>query len=140
GSMALLADGVHMATHAGALTIAGAAYWFARRHVRNERFTFGTGKVGDLAGFSSAMILAAVAVAVVAESVQHLAHPVPIAYNEAIFVASLGLVVNLVSAWLLKDDPSHHHGHDGEFHEHDDHEHHDHRLAPAGGQGHAHHD
>jgi len=125
GSMALLADGIHMATHAGALTIAGAAYWFARRHVRNERFTFGTGKVGDLAGFSSAMILAAVAVAVVVESVQRLAHPVPIAYNEAILVASLGLVVNLVSAWLLKDDPSHHdgHGHGHEFHERGEHDH-----------------
>jgi len=135
GSMALLADGVHMATHAGALTIAGLAYWFARRHVRNDRFTFGTGKVGDLAAFSSAMILAAVAVAVVVESVRHLAQPVPIAYNDAILVASLGLVVNLVSAWLLKDDHEHEdlHHHHGHSHGHGHHHHHaqDYNLRSA---------
>ena len=132
GSMALLADGIHMATHAGALTIAGAAYWFARRHVRNERFTFGTGKVGDLAGFCSAMLLGTVAVLVTIDSIRHLAHPVAIAYNEAIIVASVGLVVNLVSAWLLRGDPIHAHEHDhGDDHNHHSHHHHDHNLRSA---------
>ena len=125
-SMALLADGIHMATHAGALTIAGLAYWFARRHVRNERFTFGTGKVGDLAGFSSAMILAMVAVLVIVDAISHLMHPVAIAYTEAIMVASVGLVVNLTSAWLLRDDHGHGHAHAHDDHDHDDeHEEHD---------------
>ena len=136
GSMALLADGIHMATHAGALTIAGLAYWFARRHVRNERFTFGTGKVGDLAGFSSAMILAMVAVLVTVDAISHLMHPVKIAYTEAILVASVGLMVNVVSAWLLKDD-HHHDGHDhAHDHDHEEeghghHQHHDHNLRSA---------
>ena len=117
GSMALLADGWHMATHAAALGIAALAYLFARRHVGNSRFTFGTGKFGDLAAFSSAIILAMIAVQVAYESVTRLMHPVPIAYNEAIAVAVLGLVVNLVSAWLLRDDHDHHHGH-GPAHRH----------------------
>ena len=110
GSMALLADGIHMATHAGALTITGGAYWFARRHADNERFTFGTGKVGDLAGFSSALILALVAVALAFESVSHLLKPIVIAFDQAIAVAVVGLLVNLVSALLLRDE--HAHGHD----------------------------
>ena len=134
GSMVLLADGIHMATHAGALAIAGAAYWFARRYVRSERFTFGTGKVGDLAAFSSAMILAGVAVAVVVESVRRLLDPAPIAYNDAILVASLGLVVNLASAWLLRDRPEHDHHHHGHHHAHGHHHHHhhqDHNLRSA---------
>ena len=144
-SMALLADGIHMATHAGALTIAGLAYWFARRHVRNERFTFGTGKVGDLAGFSSAMILAMVAVLVTVDAITHLMHPVAIAYTEAIMVASVGLVVNLASAWLLRDDHDHHHGHghDHDDHGHDDHEHgddHDHGHHHEAHEHHQHHD
>lgn len=116
GSMALLADGWHMATHAGALGIAGIAYWFARRHARNTRFSFGTGKVGDLAGFASALILAVVAVFIAIESVQRMLQPVTIAFDEAIVVAVLGLAVNLVSALLL--GPGHEHGHD-----HDDHSH-----------------
>jgi cation diffusion facilitator family transporter len=121
GSMVLLADGIHMATHAGALGIAGVAYWFARRQVRNERFTFGTGKVGDLAAFSSAMILAGVAAAVTVESVRRLIDPVAIAYNDAIVIAALGLVVNLASAWLLRDEPGHGHGHaHGHSHAHAD--------------------
>src|SRR3981189_3738724 len=115
GSMALLADGWHMATHAAALGIAGAAYLFARQHARNSRFAFGTGKFGDLAAFSSAIILAMIAVQIAYESAVRLAHPGPIAHGEAISVASLGLGVNLISAWLLRDSHDHHHGH-GHFH------------------------
>jgi cation diffusion facilitator family transporter len=118
GSMALLADGWHMATHAAALGIAATAYLFARRQARNSRFAFGTGKFGDLAAFSSAIILAMIAVQVAYESTVRLVHPVPIAYGEAILVAALGLGVNLVSAWLLRDSHGHdHHGH-GHSHEH----------------------
>jgi cation diffusion facilitator family transporter len=116
GSMALLADGWHMATHAAALGIAAAAYLFARRQARDSRFTFGTGKFGDLAAFSSAIILAMIAVQVAYESAVRLVHPVPIAYGEAILVAALGLGVNLVSAWLLRD--SHDHDHHGHGHSH----------------------
>src|ERR1700754_1281454 len=122
GSMALLADGWHMATHAAALGIAAAAYLFARRQAGSSRFAFGTGKFGDLAAFSSAIILAMIAVQVAYESVVRLVHPVPIAYGEAILVAALGLAVNLVSAWLLRDthDHDHHgHGHAGGHHHHD---------------------
>ena len=127
GSMALLADGWHMATHAAALGIAAAAYLFARQHARNSHFAFGTGKFGDLAAFSSAIILALIAVQIAYESALRLVHPVPIEYGEAIAVAVLGLAVNLVSAWLLRDSPDHdHHGHG---HSHDDHSH-----------GHRHHD
>src|SRR3954470_1819570 len=120
GSMALLADGWHMATHAAALGIAGLAYLFARRQAGNSRFTFGTGKFGDLAAFSSAIILAMIAIQIAYESVARLAHPVPIAYGEAIAVAVLGLGVNLVSAWLLRDDHSHHHGDHAKGHHHHD--------------------
>ncbi|MBR0752634.1 CDF family Co(II)/Ni(II) efflux transporter DmeF [Bradyrhizobium jicamae] len=126
GSMALLADGWHMATHAAALGIAGLAYLFARQQARNARFSFGTGKFGDLAAFSSAIILAMIALQVAWESFDRLLHPVPIAYSEAIAIAALGLVVNLASAWLLHDDHDHghHHHHHGHDHHHDDHEHH----------------
>ncbi|MBN8992815.1 MAG: CDF family Co(II)/Ni(II) efflux transporter DmeF [Rhizobiales bacterium] len=127
GSMALLADGWHMATHAAALGIAGLAYLFARRQAGNSHFTFGTGKFGDLAAFSSAIILAMIAVQIAYESVVRLVNPVPIAYGEAIAVAVLGLAVNLVSAWLLRDDHDHHHGHD---HAHG-HHHHDNNLRAA---------
>jgi len=116
GSMALLADGWHMATHAAALGIAALAYLFARRQARNAHFAFGTGKFGDLAAFSSAIILGLIAVQIAYESVLRLLHPVPIAYGEAIAVATLGLCVNLLSAWLLRGDHDHHghshsHGH-----------------------------
>ena len=121
GSMALLADGWHMATHAAALGIAGLAYLFARRQAGNSRFTFGTGKFGDLAAFASAIILAMIAIEIVYESVVRLIHPIPIAYGEAIAVAVLGLGVNLVSAWLLRDDHDHHHGH-AHGHAHRDHD------------------
>jgi cation diffusion facilitator family transporter len=120
GSMALLADGWHMATHAAALGIAAAAYLFARRQARNSRFAFGTGKFGDLAAFSSAIILAMIAVQVAYESAVRLVHPVPIAYGEAILVAALGLGVNLVSAWLLRDDHDLGHGHSHGHHHHRD--------------------
>jgi cation diffusion facilitator family transporter len=127
GSMALLADGWHMATHAAALGIAAIAYLFARRHAHNSSFAFGTGKFGDLAAFSSAIILAMIAVQIAWESAVRLVHPVPIAYGEAIAVAALGLGVNLISAWLLRDTHDHHHGHD---HAHG-HRHHDNNLRAA---------
>lgn len=121
GSMALLADGWHMATHAAALGIAAVAYLFARQHARNSRFAFGTGKFGDLAAFSSAIILAMIALQIAYESAVRLVHPVPIAYGEAISVAVLGLGVNLISAWLLRDPHDHHHGngHSHGHHQHD---------------------
>ncbi|HIC64436.1 MAG TPA: cation transporter, partial [Paracoccus sp.] len=121
GSMALLADGWHMSTHASALLITALAYLYARRNARNPRFTFGTGKLGDLAAFGSATVLAIVALLIGWESLVRLRSPVPISFDEAILVAALGLVINLVSAWLLKDDPDHHHGHG--HHHHDDHHH-----------------
>jgi cation diffusion facilitator family transporter len=128
GSMALLADGWHMATHAAALGIAATAYLFARQHARNSRFAFGTGKFGDLAAFSSAVILLIIAVQIAYESAVRLVYPVPIIYGEAIAVAVLGLGVNLVSAWLLRDSHDHHHGHG---HSHQDHHHHDNNLRAA---------
>lgn len=109
GSMALLADGLHMSTHAGALLIAALAYLFARRHARDRRFAFGTGKFGDLAAFSSAIVLAMIALLIAYEATQRLISPVPIAFGEAIPVAALGLVVNFISAWLLQDED---HGHE----------------------------
>jgi cation diffusion facilitator family transporter len=127
GSMALLADGWHMGTHAAALGIAGLAYLFARRQARNSHFVFGTGKFGDLAAFSSAIILGLIALQIAYESVMRLMHPVPIAYGEAIPVAALGLCVNLLSAWLLRDDHDHH----GHSHAHGDHHHHDNNLRAA---------
>ena len=124
GSMALLADGFHMATHAGALGVAAGAYAFAKRHARNPRFTFGTGKVGDLAGFASALLLGVVAVAIAAESVVRLLEPRPVAFGSAILVAVLGLLVNLASALMLGHGHQHGHGHDHHGHSHgDDHDH-----------------
>src|ERR1700751_1679321 len=113
-SMALVADGLHMSTHAAALLIAAMAYAFARRRANDRRFTFGTGKFGDLAGFTSAIVLGMIALLIAWESVARLIHPVPIAFNEAIPIAALGLRVNLLSAWLLRDEHDHHnhvHGH-----------------------------
>ncbi len=131
GSMALLADGWHMATHAAALGIAALAYLLARRQARNAHFAFGTGKFGDLAAFSSAIILGLIAVQIAWESALRLFHPVPIAYGEAIAVATLGLGVNLASAWLLRGDHDHHgHGH-SHGHSHGDHHHHDNNLRAA---------
>src|SRR5215471_295747 len=116
-SMALIADGLHMSTHAAALVIAALAYVFARRRANDRRFTFGTGKFGDLAGFTTAIVLAMIALVIAWESVGRLISPVPIAFNEAIPIAALGLGVNLLSAWLLREE-----------HDHNDHDHdHDHR-------------
>jgi cation diffusion facilitator family transporter len=123
GSMALLADGIHMATHAGALIIAALAYLYARRHAHDRRFGFGTAKVGDLAGFASAVILAMFALMIGYESLLRLAAPVPIRFNEAIAVAVMGLVVNLLSAWLLHQGEEHHHHHHGSDHQGHVHDH-----------------
>lgn len=132
GSMALIADGLHMSTHAGALAIAGAAYYFARRHADDPRFAFGTGKLGELAGFASANILAVIAVLIGVESVLRILSPVPISFDQALVVAVLGLGVNLLSAWLLGGDHRQEHSHryahgHGHGREHD----HDHNLRSA---------
>lgn len=136
GSMALLADGFHMATHAGALGIAALAYAYARRHAADASYSFGTGKVGDLAGFASAAILAIVAAAMAFESLLRLYQPVQVAFGEAALVAVLGLIVNLVSAFLLGGGHAHAHEHShGHLHGHDhDHGHeHPHHHAVGGG-------
>jgi cation diffusion facilitator family transporter len=121
GSVALIADGLHMTTHAGVFLIAALAYHFARRHCNDERFAFGTGKFGDLAAFTSAIILAAIALLIGFESITRLVQPVTIAFNEAIPIAFLGLAVNVASALLLRED--HDHGHDHK-HSQDRHDHH----------------
>jgi cation diffusion facilitator family transporter len=132
GSMALLADGWHMATHAAALGISATAYAYARRHARDPRFTFGTGKLGDLAGFSSAIVLALIAILIAWEALLRLAAPTPIRFQEAIAVAVLGLAVNLASAWLLRADADHHHGPSSSGHGHAHrHGHEDHNLRSA---------
>ncbi len=128
GSMALLADGWHMASHAAALSITALGYWLARRHASDPRFSFGTGKVGELAGFASALLLALIAVFMGYESFMRLISPVAIAFNQAILVACVGLAVNLVSAWLLKEEHSHEHEHD---HDHGHDHHADHNLKSA---------
>jgi cation diffusion facilitator family transporter len=117
GSMALLADGVHMATHVGALGLAAAAYWLARRNVGNARFSFGSGKFGDLAAFTSAIVLGIVAFAVAAESVSRIFFPTAIEYRSALPIAIVGLIVNLASAFILKDH-DHEHDHHGHAHDH----------------------
>ena len=104
GSMALIADGWHMATHAGALAIAALAYGYARRHLRDSRFSFGTGKLGELAGYTSALILTMIAVLIAYKSAGRLLNPVRISFDQAIVIAVLGLGVNLASAWLLRDE------------------------------------
>jgi cation diffusion facilitator family transporter len=114
GSLALVADGLHMSTHAIAMLIAALAYTFARKHAADGRFSFGTGKVGDLAGFSSAIVLALIALLIGYEAVVRFLAPVPISFREAIPIAFLGLIVNVVSAWLLRGGDDHHghaHGH-----------------------------
>lgn len=126
GSMALLADGFHMATHAGALGIAAAAYSFARRNANNGRFSFGTGKVGDLAGFASALILMMVALGIGIESLMRLFQPTQVAFGEATLIAVVGLLVNIVSAFMLSGDHGHHGHHPHGHHSHDDHDHHSH--------------
>lgn len=120
GSMALLADGFHMATHAGALGVAAMAYSYARRHAANPRFSFGTGKVGDLAGFASALILGVFAVGIAVESAARLLNPIAVDFADATLVAVLGLAVNLISAVLLFDGHHHHDHGDGHHHHHKD--------------------
>jgi len=132
GSMALVADGWHMATHAGALAMAALAYRFARRHAEDERFGFGTGKFGDLAGYSSAIVLAVIALLVGYESLARLLNPVAIGFDQAIAIAAVGLGVNLASAWLLREGPAHGHHGEGHGHVHIHHpHHHDHNLRAA---------
>lgn len=134
GSIALVADGLHMSTHAGALLLAALAYRYARRHAEDDRFSFGTGKLGDLAGFTSAIVLAMIALLIAYEAILRLIDPVAIDYNETIAIAVLGLGVNLASVWLLGSDHDHGHGH----HHGHEHGHHDHAdaaktiVTPAG--------
>ena len=134
GSIALVADGLHMSTHAGALLLAALAYSYARRLAHDARFTFGTGKLGDLAGFTSAVVLAMIALLIAYEAVSRLFAPVPIHFAEAIPIAVLGLLVNIASVWLLNGGGHHHHGH-GHHHGQDDAHGHDeeHRIVAPGG-------
>lgn len=127
GSMALLADGFHMATHAGALGVAAIAYAYARRHATSRQYSFGTGKVGELSGFASALILGVIAVGIGVEAVMRLFEPTKVAFLEATWIAVLGLGVNVVSALLLSGGGHHHHGHDHGHHGHD--HHHDHQKG-----------
>ena len=122
GSIALVADGMHMSTHASALLLAALAYSYARRHARDARFSFGTGKLGDLAGFASAVILAMIALLIGYEAVSRFIAPVPIRFDEAIPIAVLGLIVNVASVLMLSGG-GHDHGH-GHDHHHDDHDDH----------------
>ncbi|RKP48189.1 CDF family Co(II)/Ni(II) efflux transporter DmeF [Trinickia fusca] len=144
GSLALVADGLHMSTHAGAMLIAALAYTYARKHATDPRFVFGTGKLGDLAGFTSAIVLAMIALLIGYEAVARFLAPVPIHFGEAIPIAVVGLLVNLASVWLLSGDHhghSHGHGHGhghshGHGHDHDEEHAHDEEVrrifAPAG--------
>jgi cation diffusion facilitator family transporter len=123
GSIALVADGLHMSTHAGALLLAALAYTFSRRYAHDPRFSFGTGKLGDLAGFTSAIVLAMIALLIGYEAFSRLLAPMPIHFGQAIPIAVLGLGVNIASAWLLGGDHDHGHGHghghsDGDGHAH----------------------
>ncbi|HEY3638548.1 MAG TPA: CDF family Co(II)/Ni(II) efflux transporter DmeF [Rhizomicrobium sp.] len=128
-SMALLADGIHMATHVGALGLAAGAYWLARRHASNTRFTFGSGKFGDLAAFASAIVLGVIALGVAVESVERLLAPVAVAYRDALMIAGIGLAVNIICALILADSHDHSHGHD-HAHGHNHHAH-DHNMRAA---------
>ncbi len=119
-SMALLADGWHMSSHMLALGLAYFAYKMARKYARDQRFCFGTWKIEILAGYSSAILLMVVAVFMGVQSIEHLFNPVNIHYNEAISIAIVGLIVNFICAWLLRENGHHHHHH----HSHDDHDHH----------------
>ena len=136
GSIALVADGLHMSTHASALLLAALAYRYARRHAEDPRFSFGTGKLGDLAGFSSAIVLLMIAVLIGYEAVARLMAPVPISFNEAIPIAVLGLIVNIVSALLLSGG-SHDHGHSHDHSHSHSHDHaHEHVDAHVHGTAH----
>lgn len=129
GSIALVADGLHMSTHAGALLLAALAYTYARKLADDDRFTFGTGKLGDLAGFTSAIILAMIAMLIAFEAILRLFSPIPISFNEVIPIAFVGLAINVASAWLLSGGDHHHHGHaHGDSHQSDEH-----RISVGGG-------
>ncbi len=139
GSMALLADGLHMASHAAALSISAFAYVFARRNAHNPSYNFGTGKANALGGFTGAVLLLVFALLMISESVHRLVSPVSIAFNQAIGVAIIGLIINGISVFVLGHEDHHHHhdhghshdhGHDHEHH-HDHHHHHDHNLKAA---------
>jgi cation diffusion facilitator family transporter len=133
GSMALLADGLHMASHATALAIATAAYVYARKFAKDERFSFGTGKVNSLAGYTGAVLLALFAIVMAWESVERLIQPVPIGFDQALFVAVVGLLVNGLSVWILGVDSGHSHDHPNEngAGKSSHHNHHDHNLRSA---------
>lgn len=132
--MALQADGWHMATHAGALGISMFAYYFARKNNHNRRYSFGSGKVATLGGFTSSVLLMVVALFMVVESLERLFNPLVIRFNEALLVAVIGLVVNMVSVWLLSSGTGHQHNHDhvlgGEY-DSEPHDHRDHNLMAA---------
>ena len=129
-SMALLADGWHMSTHVAAFVLTALAYYFGRRHAKNAQFTFGTGKIGVLGGFTSAIVLSGIALLMAAESIHRLFAPATIHFREAIPIAVVGLVVNVVCALILKDDPHHHHHGHSHDHAHGTH-HHDLNLRAA---------
>lgn len=140
GSMALLADGFHMATHAGALGIAAAAYGYAKRHAEDRAFSFGTGKVGELAGFASALILGIVALVIGVESALRLVSPTSVAFGEATVIAIIGLLVNIVSAMLLSGGHGHHHGHHHHSHGRDAHDHDEQGSVGHGHRAHGRHE
>ena len=130
GSMALLADGLHMASHAAALGVSAIAYVFARKHAHDPTYSFGTGKVNALGGFTGAVLLLVFALIMVSESIHRLVSPVEIVFNQAIIVAVIGLIVNGLSMLILGHDDHHHHSHDHED-DHHHHHHHDHNLKAA---------
>lgn len=132
GSMALLADGLHMASHAVALSITAFAYMYARQNARNSRYSFGTGKVNALGGFTGAVLLAIFAVFMGFESIMRLLNPVEIVFNQAIVVAVLGLLVNGACIFILGVEDHGHGDHHHDHHDHHDHHgHHDHNLKSA---------
>ena len=118
GSMALLADGLHMASHTAALSISAYAYYFARKRAHDRSFSFGTGKVNSLGGYTGAILLLIFALMMVYESIHRLLKPEDILYNQAILVAVIGLIVNGASMLILGHDEHHHHGHDHHGHDH----------------------
>ncbi len=128
GSMALLADGIHMGTHTFALIVTLIAYKIAQTHKDNPNFAFSSGKVGILGGYTNAILLGITALYMMSEAIKRLITPEPIIFSQALLVAVVGLIVNLISAALLASGGHHHHGHD---HHNHDHEHHDHNLRAA---------
>ncbi len=130
-SMALTADGWHMATHLSAFVLTALAYSYDRRHARDPRFSFGTGKISVLGGYTSAVVLAVVAAIMAGESVRRMFAPVPIHFGEAIGIALIGLAVNLVCAFLLRGEPHHHHAHEARHEAGHHHHHHDLNMRAA---------